>query len=55
MANSATPTLTKLADAVAAGTISVPITRTYRLDEAPQALSDFAAGHYGKLAIGIHA
>ncbi len=53
MANPATATLTKLAEAVAAGTIRVPITRTYRLDDVPQALSDFAAGHHGKLAIGI--
>lgn len=53
MANPATATLTKLAEAVAAGTIRVPITRTYRLDDVPQALSDFAAGHHGKLAIRI--
>ena len=53
MANPATATLTKLAEAVAASTIRVPITRTYRLDDVPQALSDFAAGHHGKLAIGI--
>ena len=53
MANPARATLTKLAEAVAAGTIRVPITRTYRLDDVPQALSDFAAGHHGKLAIGI--
>lgn len=53
MANPATPTLTKLAEAVAAGTIRVPITRTYRLDDVPQAFSDFAAGHHGKLAVRI--
>ena len=53
MANPATSTLTKLAEAVVAGTIRVPITRTYRLDDVPQALSDFAAGHHGKLAIRI--
>lgn len=53
IANPATATLTRLAEAVAAGTIRVPITRTYRLDEVPQALSDFAAGHHGKLAIRI--
>jgi len=53
MANPTTATLTKLGEAVAAGTVRVPITRTYRLDDVPEALGDFAAGHHGKLAVRI--
>ncbi|MGH9266547.1 MAG: zinc-binding dehydrogenase [Acidimicrobiales bacterium] len=53
MANPTTATLAKLADAVAAGSIRVPITRTYRLDDVPQGLADFAAGGLGKLGVRI--
>jgi NADPH2:quinone reductase len=42
-----------LADLVASGKLRVPIGRTYRLDEGPQALSDFASGKTGKLAITV--
>src|SRR6266545_4262414 len=54
MANPVTATLTKLADAAAAGIIRVPIMRTYRLEDVPQGLADFAAGTLGKLAVQIH-
>jgi NADPH:quinone reductase len=53
MANPATATLTKLADAAAAGTLRVPITRTYDLDDVPRGLADFATGTLGKLAVRI--
>jgi NADPH:quinone reductase-like Zn-dependent oxidoreductase len=53
MANPVTATLAKLADAAAAGTIRVPITRTYGLEDVPQGLADFAAGTLGKLAVRI--
>jgi NADPH:quinone reductase-like Zn-dependent oxidoreductase len=46
-------TLARLATDVATGRIRVPITRTYTLDEAPEALSDFTNGKVGKLAITI--
>lgn len=45
-------TLTHLA-ADAARDLRVPITRTYALADAPQALADFTAGKLGKLAITI--
>jgi NADPH:quinone reductase-like Zn-dependent oxidoreductase len=44
-------TLDRLAAEVAAGRLRVPITRTYRLAEVPQALADFGAGAVGKLAV----
>ena len=44
--------LTGLADAVASGRVTVPIERTYALDEVPAALRDFAQqGTLGKLAV----
>jgi NADPH2:quinone reductase len=46
-------TLEELARRAAAGELRVPIQRTYRLEEAPQAMSDFAGGTLGKLAITI--
>lgn len=52
----ATPTpevLGRLSDEAAAGRLRVPIWRTYRLDEVPRALADFAAPHTGNLAIAI--
>ena len=54
MANPVTATLTKLADAAAAGIVRVPIMRTYRLEDVPQGLADFAAGTLGNLAVQIH-
>lgn len=46
-------TLGRLAADVASGRIVVPITRTYALDEAPQAVADFLAGTVGKFAIFV--
>lgn len=40
-------------DAVAAGQLRLHIARTYRLEDAPQALADFGSPHLGKLAIAI--
>jgi NADPH:quinone reductase-like Zn-dependent oxidoreductase len=42
-----------LADAVASGRLTVPVQRTYPLDEVPAALRDFAQGALGKLAIAV--
>jgi NADPH2:quinone reductase len=53
MANPVTTTLARVADAVSTGSIRVPVARTYRLDEVPQALAEFAAGKLGKLAVRI--
>lgn len=53
MANPASATLERLADAVAAGTVRVPITRTYQLSEVPRALADFTAGTLGKLGVRV--
>ena len=53
MANPVTATLAQVADAAAAGAIRVPIMRTYRLDDVPQGLADFAAGTLGKLAVRV--
>jgi hypothetical protein len=53
MANPVTATLAKLADAAAAGTIRVPIMRTYELEDVPSGFAEFAAGTLGKLAVHI--
>jgi NADPH:quinone reductase-like Zn-dependent oxidoreductase len=53
MADPDTGTLEQLAADVAEGRIRIPITRTYSLDEAQQALADFPAGTVGKFAISI--
>jgi NADPH2:quinone reductase len=45
--------LARLAAEVAAGRLRVPIQRTYRLDEVPRALADFAAPHAGKLGVAV--
>jgi NADPH:quinone reductase-like Zn-dependent oxidoreductase len=37
----------------AAGRLRVPVHGTYRLDDVPLALADFAAPHAGKLAIAV--
>ena len=46
-------TLERLADDVVRGQLSVPVQRTYPLADVPRALTDFAAGTRGKLAIGM--
>jgi NADPH:quinone reductase len=43
--------LNQLADDEVSGRLRVPVARTYRLDEIPQALTDFANGTLGKLAV----
>jgi NADPH:quinone reductase-like Zn-dependent oxidoreductase len=53
MANPDAATLERLAADVASGALRVPITRTYPLEETPQALADFTAGSLGKLAITL--
>ena len=53
MANPSAETLQRLAGDVAAGRISVPVTATYPLEQAPQALADYRAGAIGKLAIRV--
>lgn len=44
-------TLTALAEQAASGTLRVPVTATYPLEEAPQAFAAFGAGALGKLAV----
>lgn len=46
-----TQTLTALAEQAASGTLRVPVTATYPLEEAPQAFAAFGAGALGKLAV----
>ena len=53
MANPAPGTLDRLAADLAAGRITVPVERTYRLDEVPAAFGEFAAGTRGKIAITV--
>lgn len=53
MATPKTETLNALAVAVAAGELTVPISRTYTLDQVPDALADFAAGTTGKLGVTV--
>lgn len=48
-----TDILDRLATAVVKGDLTVPIDRTYELQEAGQALQDFTAGKRGKLAITV--
>ncbi len=45
--------LEAIAAKVASGEIIVPVQRTYRLEEVPQAFADFSAGTLGKLAITV--
>jgi NADPH:quinone reductase-like Zn-dependent oxidoreductase len=54
MAGPATATLERLAADAASGRLRVPITRTYPLEEALQALADFAGVHHGKLGVVVH-
>jgi NADPH:quinone reductase-like Zn-dependent oxidoreductase len=53
MASPKTTTLDRLAADAASGALQVPITRTYPLEAAPQALADFGGSHQGKLAIAV--
>ncbi len=53
MANPDAATLDRLAADAASGGLRVPITRTYPLEEAPQALADFSGPHHGKLGITV--
>jgi NADPH:quinone reductase len=53
MANPDPATLERLADAVAAGTVQVPIGDTYALDAVGQAFGVFGAGSLGKIAITL--
>jgi len=53
MATPTVETLDRLAADVAAGTLSVPVGRTYALAEVPAAFADFAGGTLGKLAITL--
>jgi len=46
--------LDDLAAQVTARKLRVPIEQTYRLEEVPQAMNDFVAGHRGKLAVRIN-
>ena len=54
MAHPDDATLSRLADDAAAGRIRVPITATYPLEQAPQALADFGSGAIGKLSITLN-
>jgi len=53
MAVPSSDVLERLGEDVTGGKLRLYIVRTYRLEDAPQALSDFASGHVGKLAIAI--
>ena len=53
MASPERATLDRLAADVAHGALRVPVARTYRLEETPQALADFGAGTIGKLAVAV--
>ncbi len=48
-----TATLDLLAAEVVAGRLRVPVQHSYRLEDVPQAMADFAAGKQGKLAISL--
>jgi NADPH:quinone reductase len=45
--------LERLAADAAAGRLRVPVARTYRLDEVPEALAEFRRGTLGKLAVSV--
>jgi NADPH:quinone reductase-like Zn-dependent oxidoreductase len=53
MANPQAATLDLLAEEVAAGRLQVPIDHNYQLADVPEALSDFARGTLGKLAVTV--
>ena len=45
--------LDRLAADVVAGRLRVPVTRTYALDDVPEALEDFRKGTVGKFAVAV--
>jgi NADPH:quinone reductase-like Zn-dependent oxidoreductase len=45
--------LADLAAAVANGSLRIPITNTYGLDQIGQALKDFGSGSLGKIAVAV--
>jgi NADPH:quinone reductase-like Zn-dependent oxidoreductase len=45
--------LVDLAGAVANGSLRIPITKTYGLDQIGQALKDFESGSLGKIAVAV--
>lgn len=53
MANPTGETLAALAAQVASGTLTVPVTSVYRLDQSADAYAAFAAGTIGKIAISM--
>lgn len=53
MANPSADTLGRLAADAAAGRIRVPVTVTFSLDEAPQAIEAFRAGTRGKVGLRV--
>ena len=53
MANPTGETLRRLAADVADGKVTVPVGRTYPLDQVPAAFADFASGTRGKIAITV--
>jgi NADPH:quinone reductase-like Zn-dependent oxidoreductase len=53
MANPTGETLDRLAADVADGKLTVPVERTYALDEVPAAFDDFTSGTRGKIAITV--
>ncbi|WP_250037630.1 NADP-dependent oxidoreductase [Paractinoplanes maris] len=52
-ANPAEATLDRLAGDLAAGRITVPVAKTYALNEVPAAFGDFAGGTLGKIGITV--
>jgi NADPH:quinone reductase-like Zn-dependent oxidoreductase len=53
MATPTVNTLNRLAADVAAGRLSVSVSRTYELADVPAAFADFAAGTVGKIAVAV--
>jgi NADPH2:quinone reductase len=53
MAAPTTAMLERLADELAAGRLVARVQRTYKLEDVPQALEDFANGKLGKLVVLI--
>ena len=53
VANPTRATLDRLAADVVTGRLRLPISRTYDLADAPQALEDFTGGTLGKFAIRV--
>jgi hypothetical protein len=53
VANADPVTLDRLAVDAAGGRVRVPITHTYDLTELLQAIVDFSAGKFGKLAVTV--